>query len=253
MKQAPTCTGRFGRPADVLKRLQGQLVVSVQPVDGGPLDHDDTVVRMAQAALIGGAAALRIEGASRLAAVRAAVAAPLIGIVKHDLPDSPVRITPWPSDVQALLAAGADVIAVDATRRVRPAALAELLQAIHAGGALAMADASNLADALAARALGFDIIGTTLAGYTGGPVPDEPDLALVQQLADAGCWVMAEGRYDTPQRAMAALAAGAQAVTVGSALTRLELATQRFVSAIEHRSHRVNHQIGPANGGEAAT
>jgi len=223
--------------------LRGRLVVSCQPVNGGPMDDTATVVRMARAAVAGGAAALRIEGAERLAAVRAAVAVPLIGIVKRELPDSPVRITPWLLDVQALAAAGADVIAVDATARPRPCSVAALREAITATGALAMADASNQADARAAWALGFAIVGSTLSGYTDGAVPDEPDIALVRSLAAVGCRVMAEGRYDTPEQAAAALRAGAWAVTVGSALTRLEVATARFADAVRAGALRENEGL----------
>jgi N-acylglucosamine-6-phosphate 2-epimerase len=228
--------------------LHGRLVVSCQPVDGGPLDDDGVVVRMAQAAVAGGAAALRIEGAARLALVRAAVGVPLLGIVKRDLPDSAVRITPWLTDVQALAAAGADVIAVDATARDRPFSVAALREAINAQGVLAMADCACEADALAAWSQGFAIVGSTLSGYTNAaqqPVPDAPDLALVQRLAAAGCRVMAEGRYDTPELAAAALAAGAWAVTVGSAITRLEVVTGRFANAMADastRQNRVNHE-----------
>jgi putative N-acetylmannosamine-6-phosphate epimerase len=225
--------------AEALERtLRGALVVSVQPVDGGPLDDDAVVARLALAALAGGAAGLRIEGARRLAAVRSALfsagrgTVPLIGIVKRDLPDSPVRITPLVADVRALIDAGADIVAVDATARPRPQPLAELLAAVHAGGAWAMADASCEADAGAAWTAGFDIVGTTLSGYTGGPVPAAPDLALVRRLAGAGLRVMAEGRLDTPERAAAARRAGAWAVTVGSALTRLEVATGWFAAAV---------------------
>jgi N-acylglucosamine-6-phosphate 2-epimerase len=228
--------------------LQGGLVVSCQPVDGGPLDDDAWVARMALAAVAGGAVALRIEGAARLAAVRAALSktvqgplpvplpVPLIGIVKRDLPDSPVRITPWLQDVRDLVAAGANVVAVDATQRPRPVPLTALLAEIHSLGALAMADASCTTDALVAWRAGFDVVGTTLAGYTAGPevaVPDLPDLALVRTLAQAGCRVMAEGRYDTPERAAAALRAGAWAVTVGSAITRLEVVTGWFAHALD--------------------
>jgi N-acylglucosamine-6-phosphate 2-epimerase len=222
--------------------LQGGLVVSCQPVDGGPLDDDAWVARMAQAAVAGGAVALRIEGAARLAAVRAAVQVPLVGIVKRDLPDSPVRITPWLQDVRDLVAAGADVVAVDATQRERPVPVAALLAEIHALGALAMADASCATDALAAWQAGFDVVGTTLSGYTGGPgapVPDLPDLALVHTLAQHGCRVMAEGRFDTPDRAAAALRAGAWAVTVGSAITRLEVVTGWFAGALQEAHTRV--------------
>jgi putative N-acetylmannosamine-6-phosphate epimerase len=227
--------------AELDGRLRGGLVVSVQPVDGGPLDDDATVARLARAAVVGGAAALRIEGARRLAVVRAAVDVPLIGIVKRDLADSPVRITPFVDDVRALARAGADAIAVDATARARPVPVAELLAAIRAAGCCAMADASCEADALAAAALGFEIVGSTLAGYTaapGVPVPAEPDLALVRTLSARGLRVMAEGRYDTPERAAAAIAAGAWAVTVGSALTRLEVATGWFVAALQTAGKR---------------
>lgn len=221
-----------GRGAPLLHRLSAGLVVSVQPVDGGPMDDDDTVVRMARAAVDGGAAGLRIEGAARVAAVRRAVTVPIVGIVKRDLPGFSVRITPGLEDVQALLAAGADIVALDATMRDRPVPVADLLGAVHRGGALAMADASNAQDGLAALALGFEIIGTTLSGYTEASVPEEPDLALVAVLAGAGAWVMAEGRYQTPQQVAAARAAGARAVTVGSALTRLELATAKLAAAV---------------------
>lgn len=214
--------------------LSGGLCVSCQPVDGGPLDDDDTVVRLAQAAVLGGAKALRIEGAKRLAAVRAAIDVPLIGIVKRDLPDSPVRITPWLEDVKALLDAGADVIAVDVTARPRPVPVADLLHAIRAGGALAMADASCEADALAAHALGFDVVGTTLSGYTGEQTPDEPDFDLLMALSNRIPRLVAEGRFNTPEQAAKAQRCGAWAVTVGTAITRTESVVGWFADALRH-------------------
>jgi len=224
--------------AQIDSLLRARLVVSCQPIDGGPLDDDDVVLRMARAAVIGGAAGLRIEGARRLAHVRPGVAVPIIGIVKRTVGDSPVHITPLLADVQALAQAGADIIAVDATARTRPAPLAALLQCILSAGAVPMADASCLEDAQAAWALGFPIVATTLSGYTALPVPDEPDLQLVAQLQALGCRVMAEGRYDTPGRAAAAIAAGAWSVTVGSVLTRLEVATARFATEIAAQTPR---------------
>ena len=220
-----------------LLAMQGALVVSCQPVEGGPLDDDEIVVRMAQAVLSGGAHAVRIEGAARVARVSQMVAAPVIGIVKRDLQASPIRITPDLDDVAALLAAGADVVAVDGTARPRPVPVATLLSAIHAGGALAMADCACLADALAAHKLGFDIVGTTLSGYTGGPVPDAPDFALLAALVAAGLpRVMAEGRINSPAQAAQAIALGAWGVTVGTAITRVETVAGWFASAVARRS-----------------
>jgi putative N-acetylmannosamine-6-phosphate epimerase len=218
--------------AELDARLRRGLVVSCQPVDGGPLDHDEVVARIGAAALAGGACALRIEGAARLAHVRRRLPqALLIGIVKRDLADSPVRITPLAADVQALADAGADVIAVDATDRPRPEPVASLLAAIRAIGRVAMADCASLADGEAAVGLGFDIVGTTLAGYTGGPVPDEPDWPLLQALAARHPRVMAEGRMHVPAQVARAFELGAWAVTVGTAITRTELVTRAFASA----------------------
>jgi N-acylglucosamine-6-phosphate 2-epimerase len=217
--------------------LAGGLVVSCQPVDHGPMDTDDITAALAAAVVAGGAGGVRIEGARRLAVVRAKVAAPIIGIVKRDLPDSPVRITPFVEDVAALAEAGADIIAVDATDRARPASVVVLLTAIRASGALAMADCSNLTDCLMAADAGFDIVGTTLSGYTGGEIPPEPDYALIAALRHARPTqrIMAEGRFNTPDQAKRAIATGAWAVTVGTAITRTEVVTGWFASAVRKR------------------
>lgn len=218
------------------RRLNSGLIVSCQPVDNGPLDDDEIVLRFARAALVGGADGLRLEGAERLAKVRAALpGALIIGIVKHDLEDSPVRITPQGTDVRALAQAGADIIAVDATDRPRPEPVAELIALINQLGKIAMADCSSMADAERARAAGADIVGTTLSGYTGGPVPVEPDFELLQAMAAHFPRVMAEGRFNTPAHCSRARELGAWAVTVGTAITRTELVTQWFAEALKER------------------
>lgn len=222
----------------LLERLRGGLVVSCQPLAGGPMDDDATVVRLAQAAVIGGAVAVRIEGAARVAAVRAAVQVPVIGLVKRVLPGLGMRITPLPQDIDALAAAGADLIAIDATHRDRLVPFADQLRAIGQVGCAALADCATEPEALAAQALGADIVATTLAGYTGGPVPDAPDLELVARLARHGLWVMAEGRYHTPALVRAAFDAGAWAVTVGTAITRTEVVTGWFARVTDRPQGR---------------
>lgn len=210
----------------------GSLIVSCQPVDDGPLDSTAVIVAYARAAEASGAAALRIEGADHVAAVTASVRIPVIGIIKRDLNDSPVRITAFLEDVDALAAAGAAIIAVDGTDRVRPVPAATLLARIHAHGRLAMADLATEAEARAAKAAGFDILGTTMSGYTGGPVPEAPDLAFVRACRALGGAVIAEGRYNAPALAAEAIAAGADAVCVGSAITRPEYITVWFRDAV---------------------
>jgi putative N-acetylmannosamine-6-phosphate epimerase len=196
------------------------------------MDAPGIVAATALAALAGGAAGLRIEGLANLRAVRAATAAPILGLVKRGVPGSDIYITPTTDDVAALAAGGAAIIAFDATRRPRPVPVAEMVQATHAAGALAMADVADVADARDAAAAGADILGTTLSGYVGGPVPDAPDLALVAACAAIGPPVFAEGRYRTPAQAASAVAAGAWAVVVGSAITRVEHVTAWFAEAV---------------------
>ena len=213
--------------------LENSLIVSCQPVPGGPMDNAEMVVGFALAALAAGATALRIESIDYLRAVRAATAAPIIGIVKRDLADSDVRITPWLSDAEALADAGADIIAFDSTSRSRPASVPDLVALIKSKGKLAMADCSSVDDARAALAVGVDLVGTTLSGYVGGPEPTDPDLVLIKALRVLTPYVVAEGRIRTIEQAAAAVEAGAFAVVVGSAITRTEHATSWFKAAVD--------------------
>lgn len=212
--------------------MAGGLVVSCQPVPGGPLDQDECVVRLALAAADGGAVGIRLEGASRVALGKARLGVPVIGIVKRDLAEFAVRITPHERDVDALVAAGADIVAFDATTRARPMAVGDLVDRIHRAGRVAMADCATLEDARHAVARGCDIVGTTLAGYTGGHVPLQPDFALLEQFAGLNVRVMAEGRYADPASVARARALGAWAVTVGTAITRIEMIVADYVQAL---------------------
>ncbi|WP_245445056.1 N-acetylmannosamine-6-phosphate 2-epimerase [Pseudaminobacter soli (ex Li et al. 2025)] len=213
--------------------LKNGLIVSCQPVKGGAMDNAAMVVGFALAAIDGGAAGLRIESADYVAAARAATDKPIIGLVKRDLDDSPVRITPWLDDVDALAAAGADIIAYDATQRTRPVPTKALVERIHAHGRVAMADCSIIKDAEQALAEGAEIVGSTLAGYTGPVEPTEPDLELISAMRKLTPHVVAEGNVRTPALAQEALAAGAAMVVVGSAITRPEHVTQWFRAALD--------------------
>lgn len=217
---------------DTSIQQQGGLIVSCQPVPRSPLDKPDIVAAMALAAVQAGAVAVRIEGIENLKATRPLISVPIIGIVKRDLSDSPVRITPYLDDVDTLAQAGADIIAFDGTDRVRPTAVAEIIARIHHHQRLAMADCSSQQDAADCHRLGADIIGTTLSGYTTDVVPQDPDLALVAALSAKGYRVIAEGRYNSPALAAQAMRHGAWSVTVGSAITRLEHICQWYRDAI---------------------
>ena len=212
--------------------IERGLIVSCQPVPGGPTDTAEFVTGFARAAVNAGAKALRIESIAYVKAVRSAVKVPIIGIVKRDLDDSPVRITPFVADAEALVDAGADVVAFDATDRVRPASIETLVTAVKARGRLTMADCSSLDDARSALAAGVDFIGTTLSGYVGGPEPVDPDIGLISAMRALTPYVIAEGRIRTTEQAAAAAKAGAFAVVVGSAITRTEHVTSWFRDAV---------------------
>lgn len=196
------------------------------------MDRPEIVAATALAALAGGAAGLRLEGISNLRALRPLTDAPVIGLIKRDLPDSPVRITPYLDDIAALAEAGADIIAVDTTDRPRPIAVADQIAAIHAAGRIAMADCATLDEARVARAAGAEVLGSTMSGYTGETVPETPDFELVTGIAGLGAFTIAEGRYYTPDQTNRAIRCGADSVVVGTALTRTEIATSWFAGAV---------------------
>ncbi|MCF4097280.1 N-acetylmannosamine-6-phosphate 2-epimerase [Maritalea mediterranea] len=215
----------------ILDQMRAGVVVSCQPVDHGPMDQPHIVAAMAQAVVAGGAKAVRIEGAENVRATRPHLTVPIIGIVKRDLSDSDVRITPFVDDVRDLASAGADIIAYDATDRPRPVATQTLVAEILAQGKMAMADCSTFEDGQRAAKEGALILGSTLSGYVGAnPVSDQdqPDYKLLKRLKKLNLFIMAEGRYANPERVREGFAHGADAVTVGTALTRLEIMTSWF-------------------------
>jgi N-acylglucosamine-6-phosphate 2-epimerase len=69
---------------------------------------------------MGGAAGIRARDAENIAAIRQVISLPVIGITKSEYADGSVLTTPDFADVEGVLLAGADIIAVDATDRLRP-------------------------------------------------------------------------------------------------------------------------------------
>lgn len=203
------------------------------------MDSPAVIAAMAEAAVAGGAAGVRVEGVANVAAVRKAVSCPIIGIVKVALETSAVKITPFARNVIDLISAGADIVAVDATNRERPEPVESAIEITKMNGGLFMADCSSFQDGVNALKLGADILGTTMSGYTGHTIPEEPDLELVGQFSNLDAFVIAEGRYNTPDLAARAIQSGADAVVVGSAITRLEVVTGWFRDAVaEAGPHR---------------
>lgn len=219
-----------------VKQVKGGLVVSCQALPGEALHGADIMARVAQAAMRGGARAIRANTPVDVHAIRWAVDLPVIGLYKEELPGTPVIITPTFAHAMMLWHAGADVIALDATDRPHPEGdVAELISKIHdQTNCLVMADISTLEEGIAAERAGADMVSSTLSGYTiYSPKQEMPDIELVKQLVEnLSIPVFGEGRYHTPEQVKQALAAGATAVVVGGAITRPREITARFVKAI---------------------
>ncbi len=217
-------------------RLHGGLIVSCQALPGEPLHGPDIMARLAVAAQNGGAVGIRANSPADIAAIRAAVALPLIGLSKRDIPGYDIYITPTFADAQAVADAGADIIALDATNRLHPEGDSyDFLRRVReTTGKPILADISTDTEALAAQDAGADFISTTMSGYTPySPQREDPDLDLIRRLVpQLRVPLIAEGRIATPDQARAALDLGAWAVIVGGAITRPQQITARFAQAL---------------------
>ncbi|HIZ36298.1 MAG TPA: N-acetylmannosamine-6-phosphate 2-epimerase [Candidatus Ruania gallistercoris] len=220
----------------MLEPLRGGLIVSCQAYPGEPMRHPETMAQVAAAVVAGGAVAVRAQGLADISLVADRVDVPVIGIWKDG--DAGVFITPTLRHCRDVLAAGADILALDGTLRERPdgLTLAETVRAIRSeSDAPIMADCDSLDSAHAAAEAGVEIIGTTLAGYTPARAKtDGPDLELLAQLVQElpEVAVVAEGRIHTPEQARAAAETGAYAVVVGTGITHPSTITGWFDSAV---------------------
>lgn len=224
---------------DILNRIKGTVVVSVQAMPNEPLYLEQCMIGMMKSVVNGGAGALRLAGARDVKNAKKLFNLPIIGLTKPNIIPKNykelVYITPNIKDVIELIEAGADVIATDATQRKRPnnEKLQDLIKYIHINKRLAMADISTLEEGLNAKELGADIISTTLAGYTlesANSPANEPDFELLKQLVEqTQLPVVLEGRIWEPEQVNKAFELGAHCVVIGSAITRPQLITKRFV------------------------
>lgn len=224
--------------AIALSSLEAGLIVSCQAPPDSPL-HDPTIIAaMAQAAVNQGAVGIRVDTPAHVQAVRQRLPeTPIIGLWKQVSRDSDVYITPQFHHAAAIAAAGADIIALDATERPRPQGetLAEIVQRVQAElGTAIMADIDGLSAAQTAAQLGIEIIGTTLYGYTAatdGQTPPAWDL-LKDIVATCPGFIICEGGIASPEMARQALELGANAVVVGTAITGMDILVQRYHRAI---------------------
>lgn len=222
---------------NILKKLEGKLIVSCQALDDEPL-HDSYIMgKMAVAAQEGGAEGIRANSVADIQEIKKQVDLPIIGIIKQDYEKSGVYITATMDEVDALTAEGMEVIALDATKLTRPdgSPFAEFFEKVREKypDQLFMADVSTVDEGVEAEKAGVDIVATTLVGYTEHSKGDVPLEVLEKMLEAVSVPVIAEGNMDTPEKAARALELGAHAVVVGSAITRPQLITKKFKDAID--------------------
>jgi len=221
----------------ILENLCGKVIVSSQAMPDEPLYKEDCMLAMMQSVINGGAAGLRVAGARDVRNAKKNFSVPVIGLTKPEkLPENwmeIVYITPTLKEVKELIKAGADIIAFDGTARKRDISVKEMIAEIHKANRLAMADISTIEEGLICAEQGADIISTTLSGYTMESLPakNEPDFELLEKLVkETNKPVILEGRIWEPKEVKKAFELGAHSVVIGSAITRPQLITKRFIN-----------------------
>ena len=220
----------------VLEQIKGKLVVSCQALPHEPLHSSYIMSRMAVAAMEGGAAGIRAQSVPDINAIAEVCHLPIIGIIKRNYDDSEIYITPTMKEVDELLSTRAEIIAMDATCRKRPGGIPvrDLVDRVHEAGRLAMADCSTFEECRAAQETGFDIVSTTMSGYTDySPRLEGPDFDLIRRCAEElAVPVIAEGKIHYPEDLKKAFECGAFSAVVGGAITRPQEITARFVKIL---------------------
>lgn len=223
---------------EVINRLKGKVVVSVQAMPAEPLYREECMIAMMKSVLRGGAGGLRLAGERDVRNAKKITEVPIIGITKPEVIPSNwqeiVYITPSIKDVRSLIRAGADIIAFDGTSRKRETdSLESIINHIRMNKRISMADISTLEEGLACEKLGVNMLSTTLSGYTTySPLKsDKPDFELLENLVSkTSLPVVLEGRIWKPEEVDTAFELGAHCVVIGSAITRPQLITKRFIS-----------------------
>jgi N-acylglucosamine-6-phosphate 2-epimerase len=215
------------------------LIVSCQTEDDDPFNSPQLMAKFALSAKLGGAVGIRTEGINNIQAFHAEVDLPLIGIIDGQFENGWICVTPDFKDIEAILKAGADIVALDVTPRKRPNGMdgIEFFDEVRNRFDIPLiADISTFEEGIRAAEMGADAIATTLSGYTELTqkyLTDEPDFRLIEELSRAvKIPVMAQGRIWTPQHAKEALKVGAFCAVAGTAITRPRAITKKFVDAM---------------------
>lgn len=223
---------------EILDKIKGGLIVSCQALEDEPLYDSYIMGRMAYAAFEGGAAGIRANTVKDIKEIKKTVDLPIIGIIKRVYENSEVYITPTIKEVEELINEGVDIIAVDATNRIRPdgKSFKEFFTKIRTEypQQLFMADTSCFDEGKLAFELGCDLIGTTMCSYTPYTKCESiPAYNLIKRYnVELGAKVIAEGGIWYPEQLKEVYENGAFSAVVGTAITRPRDITKRFVNAL---------------------
>jgi len=240
---------------EVTRAIQGRLIVSCQATEGEVFDDPQLMARFAAAAVAGGAAAIRANGPADIRAIRGVTRVPIIGIQKVQHHDELLLITPSFESAKALVEAGADMVALDCAVRGQESGALDRIRGIREGLKVpVLADIAEIEEAVAAVQAGADFVLSTLRGYTEETkYLQDFDPNFIRDLVSASSVpVIAEGHISSPDQARRAVAAGALAVVVGTAITRPSDIARSLAAAIESeylRRNKVSHAVGIDLGG----
>ena len=192
---------------EFLKTIKGKMIISCQAVKGEPLyvEEKSIMYLMARAAKQAGAECIRTSSVRDVIAIKKETGLPVIGLIKRQYEGFDSYITTTMREVDELVEAKSDVI-------------------------------STFEEAKNAQDIGFDIVSTTMSGYskhTADKDKTKPDYELLEKcIKELSIPTVCEGRIHTPEEAVEAFKRGAYAIVVGGAITRpLEIA-QRFYAAL---------------------
>jgi N-acylglucosamine-6-phosphate 2-epimerase len=223
----------------VIERLRYGLIVSCPSASSAAYETPDVLKSFVHAAVDGGAAGLRLEGPEMISEASRQFKVPIIGYMRTQFEDGSDLITAELSDMEILFRSGADIVAVDATRRKRQSGkdgFEFIEEARKSFPGLICADVSSFTEGVRAAELGADMIATTLSGctsYTSRQDFSCPDFELLAELhTSLTIPIIAEGRIWSTEQAAHAIGLGAWSVVVGTAITKPKILTEMFVNAV---------------------
>lgn len=235
---------------DMIEKMKGGLIVSCQFFKDEPIYTKDMAAIQAKSAQWAGAVGIRANSPEQIKQIKEVCTLPIIGLYKQWYKGSYVHVTPTMEHVDAIVEAGADIIAVDGTFELnhfgeRGVDQIPKIKKKYPNIPI-FADCSCVEEAEMAAQYGAEIVATSLYGYTSKTAHLEGAnfrmlAEMCRKLKDKA-YVIMEGHIMTPDDAMKAVFLGAHAVVVGGAINCSHLIAQRFVETLNKYQVEYNYR-----------